>query len=57
MPASSSTRSESSLLVGSMIRASTNAANTSSPPAATSRPNAGETRRSGRPTGAASGSR
>lgn len=39
-PASSSTRSESSLLVGSMIRASTRAANTWFSPEATSSPNA-----------------
>jgi len=37
-PASSSTRSESSLLTGSMIRASTKSRNTSSPPLAAPRP-------------------
>ena len=37
-PVSSSTRSESALLVGSMIRANTNWRNTSSPPAAASNP-------------------
>ncbi len=38
MPASSNTRSASSLLDGSMIRASTNCRNTSSPSAAASNP-------------------
>jgi len=37
-PASSSTRSESSLLTGSMIRASTRSASTSSPPLAQPKP-------------------
>ena len=37
-PASASTRSESTLLVGSMIRASTSSRNTSSPPVAASKP-------------------
>ena len=37
-PASSSTRALSSLLVGSMIRASTSCRNTSSPPAAAAKP-------------------
>jgi hypothetical protein len=37
-PASSSTRSESSLLTGSMIRASTSWRNTSSPPVARPKP-------------------
>ena len=40
MPASVSTRSESSLLVGSMIRASTSAWNTSSRPVAAANPSA-----------------